>query len=61
MADKLQKKFPNRFEFYQIRFSQLDVIFKDNVDAVIFDLGLSSIQLDDLDEVFLLNLKKSLI
>ena len=60
VADKLQKKFPKRFKFYQIRFSQLDVIFKNNVDAVIFDLGLSSIQLDDLDRGFSFKSKKKL-
>ena len=51
-AKKLEKKFPNRFKFYQAKFSQLETILKENVDAVIFDLGLSSIQLDDLDRGF---------
>mgnify|MGYP003951702651 CR=1 FL=1 len=47
VAEALKKKFPKRFKFHQIKFSQLDDISDDNVDVVIFDLGLSSIQLED--------------
>ena len=35
-----RRKFPKRFKFYQIKFSQLDTIIEDHVDAIIFDLGL---------------------
>ena len=52
IAKDLKKKFPQRFKFYQIKFSQLDVVPNDHVDIIIFDLGLSSIQLDDLDRGF---------
>ena len=52
IAKEFEKKFPNRFKFFQLKFSQLDAISKDLVDVVIFDLGLSSIQLDDLDRGF---------
>jgi len=52
IGKKLEKKFPRRFKFYQIKFSKLDTISNENVDVVIFDLGLSSIQLDDLDRGF---------
>ena len=45
-AKKLEKKYPKRFKFYQLKFSQLESISIDNVDVVIFDLGLSSIHLD---------------
>ena len=48
----MRKKFPERFKFYQAKFSQLETISKENVDTVIFDLGLSSIQLNDLDRGF---------
>ncbi len=48
----LEKKFPTRFKFYRTKFSQLDIISKESVDAIIFDLGLSSIQLDDLERGF---------
>ena len=49
---EFEKKFPHRFKFYQAKFSQLETISKGNVDTIIFDLGLSSIQLDDLDRGF---------
>ena len=52
LAKELEKKFPHRFKFYQIKFSQIDTISNDLVDVVIFDLGLSSIQLDDLERGF---------
>tara|TARA_B100001057_G_scaffold10117_1_gene9573 strand:- start:425 stop:1435 length:1011 start_codon:yes stop_codon:yes gene_type:complete len=51
-ARQLEAKFPKRFKFYKIKFSQLDSIAHDNVDVIIFDLGLSSIQLDDLNRGF---------
>ena len=60
IAKDLEKKFPQRFKFYQIKFSQLDKISNDGVDAIIFDLGLSSIQLDDLDRGFSFKSDKSL-
>ncbi len=52
IAKELEKRFPKRFKFYQIKFSQIENISKDYVDAIIFDLGLSSIQLDDLSRGF---------
>ncbi len=52
IAVELERKFPKRFKFYQIKFSQLDTISKNHVDAIIFDLGLSSIQLNDLERGF---------
>jgi 16S rRNA (cytosine1402-N4)-methyltransferase len=52
IGNQLEKKFPKRFKFYQIIFSQLDTISKDYADVIIFDLGLSSIQLNDLDRGF---------
>ena len=48
----LEKKYPKRFKFYQVKFSQLDEISSTDVNVVIFDLGLSSIQLDDLERGF---------
>ena len=52
VAKDLEKKFPHRFRFYQTKFSKLENISKESVDAIIFDLGLSSIQLDDLARGF---------
>ena len=60
IARELERKFPQRFEFYQLKFSQLDKISNDLVDAIIFDLGLSSIQLDDLDRGFSFKSEKKL-
>ena len=47
-----ERKFPKRFKFHQLKFSELESISTNNVDTVIFDLGLSSIQLDDLNRGF---------
>ena len=52
IAKELEKKFPQRFKFYQIKFSQLNTVINDNVDGIIFDLGLSSIQLNNLERGF---------
>ena len=52
IAKNLQKKFKNRFQFHQSKFSQIDTILNSEVDAIIFDLGLSSIQLRDLKRGF---------
>ena len=60
IAKELELKFPKRFKFYQKKFSQLDSVSNDYVDVVIFDLGLSSIQLDDLNRGFSFKSKKKL-
>jgi len=60
VAKNLEKKFPSRFKFHQIEFSKIDTVYKDNVDIIIFDLGLSSIQLNDLDRGFSFKSHKNL-
>ena len=52
IGKKLEKKFPKRFKFYQTTFSKLENVTEGLVDVILFDLGLSSIQLNDLKRGF---------
>ena len=52
IANKVKSKFKSRFIFHNKKFSNLDLVTTNKFDAVIFDLGLSSIQLDDLSRGF---------
>ena len=60
IGKNLEKQFPKRFKFYQTTFSQLDTVTKDYADVIIFDLGLSSIQLNDLERGFSFKSDKNL-
>ena len=52
IASQLEKKFKKRFEFYRVKFSQVDNILKNYADTIIYDLGLSSIQINNLSRGF---------
>ena len=61
IAKEVKKKNPDRFSFYLKKFSEVDSVIKHHgVDAVIFDLGLSSIQLNNLTRGFSFKSKESL-
>ena len=53
-AIKFSQKYLDRFSFHNDKFSNLDklLVGKDKVDTVIFDLGMSSFQLMDLNRGF---------
>jgi len=46
-ATELKEKYGNRFEFRAGTFGELSDLVKEDVDGVVFDIGVSSMQLDD--------------
>ena len=50
--DELARSFANRFRFIETSFSQMDNLGLDKVDAVILDVGVSSMQLDQAERGF---------
>ncbi len=59
LAEKTKKKYKNRFFFHNSKFSELNkILSKDTkADCIIFDLGLSSLQLFDFKRGFSFNSK----
>ena len=60
LANNLKDNFQSRFVFHNKKFSKLDLVSSNKFDAVIFDLGISSIQLDDLSRGFSFKSKSEL-
>jgi len=61
-AKSLLQSYPKRFSFFEKKFSELDKVIKPNQNprAIIFDLGLSSLQLSDEKRGFSFKSKNSL-
>ena len=60
IAKKIEKKFKKRFKFYQSKFSLIDQITNHKADIIVFDLGISSIQLNNLERGFSFKSNKKL-
>ena len=60
-ASIIKKNFKERFTFYNEKFSNLDKVIKKGfkVDFIIFDLGVSSMQIFDLERGFSFNSKSN--
>ena len=58
-AKETKKNYEDRFSFYNLKFSELNKVISKNtkVDCIIFDLGLSSLQLSDFKRGFSFNSK----
>ena len=60
-AKELEKQYPNKFSFYQKKFSEVDTILNNqSPDFIIFDLGISSIQLNNFKRGFSFKSKETL-
>ncbi len=51
-ADKLKQEFGDRFKFVSAPFSEIKQLSADDFDDVVFDLGISSMQIDNADRGF---------
>ena len=60
IAKNFEKKFLKRFKFCRLKFSQIDTIIKSGADIIIFDLGISAIQINNLKRGFSFKSKETL-
>ena len=61
IADKFKIKFKDRFEFYNKKFSEIDIInSKEKIKGIIFDLGFSFNQIKDISKGLSFNHKGKL-
>lgn len=51
-AEELKSLYGNRFEFRQGRFGDFDDLIPENIDGAVFDIGVSSMQLDQAERGF---------
>jgi len=51
-VQELKEKYKNRFEFKSGNFSNLEELISEQVDGIVFDIGVSSMQLDDASRGF---------
>lgn len=55
-ADDVKNKYKDRFEFYNLKFSEIKTIIKNNIlDGIVLDLGISSMQVDNAERGFSFN------
>jgi 16S rRNA (cytosine1402-N4)-methyltransferase len=52
-ADEIKQNFDNRFEFHNIKYSDIETILNGRkVDGIVLDIGVSSMQIDNADRGF---------
>jgi 16S rRNA (cytosine1402-N4)-methyltransferase len=55
IADKMKQKFGDRFEFKNLLFSDIDKVSDKQIDGIMYDIGISSMQVDEAERGFSFN------